>query len=256
MSTSNQASIAKARVSSVADGGGTKITGTWSEYGVFAPRRTDVSSATTSIIGIASASGLSDASVVASNDQADWSQLTFGNSFSSDNPFTQNCEYGCFAPPPAMGELPAIQTYLSRYGLIDGSKIIAQSGTYNINNNITADSTGRPRIIIADNITIDDSVTQVDAWLIARNTLNTCQINGPRRNASLQTTDCTKTLRVNGPIIANTLLARRVGDAAVDKKAVGEIVNLRGDEYIWAHKVTHSTQSFKTTGVKELPPRY
>jgi hypothetical protein len=249
-STTNVASLMRARAS-IVNSGGISFSGSWSEYGLFAPRAAIVK---TSIEGVASAAGLAENSPVASLNQANWSALTFGNKFSSTYPATQACVYGCFATPSAMGQFPEIEAYLQRYGLVDGGKIKAVSGTYTITGNIDDDGYGRPMIIIADNIAIKGNVTNVDAWLIARDSVNTCTDGGA---SPMQVGDCDKTLRINGPVIAKTLLARRIGDPIADKKTVGEVVNLRGDAYIWAYKTTHATSSpFKTTGTKELPPRY
>ena len=249
-SSANVASLMRARASTV-NSGGISYSGSWSEYGLFAPRAAVVK---TSIEGVASAAGLAENSPVASLNQANWSALTFGNKFSGTYPATQACVYGCFATPSAMGQFPEIEAYLQRYGLVDGDKIKAVSGTYTINGNIDDDGSGRPIIIIADNIAIKGDVTKLDAWLIARDSVNTCTDGGV---SPMKVGDCDKTLRINGPVIAKTLLARRIGDPIADKKTVGEVVSLRGDAYIWAYKTTHSISSpFKTTGTKELPPRY
>jgi hypothetical protein len=243
-SSTNVASLMRARAS-IVNSGGISFSGSWSEYGLFAPRAAIVK---TSIEGVASAAGLAENSPAASLNQANWSALTFGNKFSSTYPATQACVYGCFATPSAMGQFPEIEAYLQRYGLVDGGKIKAVSGTYTITGNIDDDGSGRPMIIIADNIAIKGNVTNVDAWLIARDSVNTCTDGGA---SPMQVGDCDKTLRINGPVIAKTLLARRIGDPIADKKTVGEVVNLRGDAYIWAYKTTHATSSpFKTTEPK------
>jgi hypothetical protein len=254
----NVASIMKAQVSTIKAGASTTYAGTWAEYGLFAPYDTSVATPGTSIFDVGSAAWPADGSPSATANQVNWSNLTFGNKFSAGgNPVTASCSYGCFASPDDMGLLPGIEKYLTQHGLTGTPKVTvraAGAGPYNIDSDIIADGSGIPRIIIADDIVIRESVTKVDAWLIARDTINTCEkVAGP---VELKLGECKQTLRINGPVIAKTLIARRVGDIQVDKKSVGEVVNLRGDDYIWAYKTTHDGTAYQTTGVKELPPRY
>lgn len=254
----NVASLMKAHASTIKSGASTTYTGTWSEYGLFAPYDPDVSTPASSIIDVASSAWPADGSPSATPNQVNWSNLTFGNKFSiTGNPVTASCLYGCFASPDDVGLLPNVEKYLSQHGLAGSPKVTvvaAGAGPYNINSDIVSDGSGVPRIIIADNIIIRETVTNIDAWLIARNSINTC--SKPAGPIDLKLGECKQTLRVNGPIIAKTFIARRLGDVQADKKSVGEVVNLRGDEYIWAYKTTHNGTAYKTTGVKELPPRY
>ena len=157
---------------------------------------------------------------------------------------------GCFAAPDAMGIIPDVEGYLRSHGLIVDN-VTSQSGTYTISADIS-DTPDKPRIIIADNINITANVTEVNAWLIARNAINTCSDAPPR----LTINTCTKPLRINGPVMAKTLHLQRVGEGKTDRMSVGETINLRGDDYIWAYKKTHENAPYKTTGVRELPPRY
>jgi hypothetical protein len=254
----NVASLMRAHASTIKNGATTFYTGTWSEYGLFAPYDPEAGSPQSSIIDVASGAWPADGSASASANQNDWSKLTFGNKFSiAGNPTTANCRFGCFAEPDKLGLLPGIEDYLTQHGLLGSPKMTVRAkgaGTYTISSNITADGSGAPRIIIADDIVINESVTQVDAWLIARNSINTCQ--KAAAPVELKLGECKQTLRINGPVIAKTLIARRIGDVQADKKSVGEVVDLKGDDYIWAYKTTHAGTSYRTTGVKELPPRY
>lgn len=251
----NVPSLMLARVSTIKSGPSTTYAGTWSEYGLFAPFDPAVSVPRSSILDVASAAWPADTSPSATASQSSWSNLTFGNAFNPrNNSRTASCSYGCFADPDEMGQLPGIEKYLIQHGMAGAPNVTmlaSGAGTYNITTDII-NSGGAPRIIIADNIAIKDTVKQVDAWLIARNSINTC--TGP---VDLKLGDCKQTLRINGPIIAKTLLARRLGDIQANKKnAVGEVVNLRGDAYIWAYNASHTGAGYQTTNIKELPPRY
>ena len=144
-------------------------------------------------------------------------------------------------------------------------------------------------VIIADNITINSNVTQVDAWLLARNgpgagaygAIATCDqqagasgANGVAQwlatpsgsgtnytasnNSRLTLSHCTQPLRINGPVIANQLYLRRTAGsgAGPDAATPAEIINLRPDAYLWARERTRSTLIFQTITETELPPRY
>jgi hypothetical protein len=114
--------------------------------------------------------------------------------------------------------------------------------------------------IIAKNILIDDSVTAIDAWLVARGTgsdgyIKTCDapINEP---GQLTANVCDKKLTVNGPVSANHLyMYRTYGALGATASQAGEVFNLRADAYLWASSLdtTAYAQSVRTV---ELPPRY
>jgi hypothetical protein len=117
-------------------------------------------------------------------------------------------------------------------------------------------------IIIAKNINIIDSVTQIDAWLIAKpsplladgviNTCSTVAIGAP-----LSSTICPKPLVVNGPVMANKLYLRRTTSPGVgiDSGNPAETFNLRSDAYLWAATHTASNGRVQTVYTTELPPR-
>ncbi|MDO4986892.1 MAG: hypothetical protein Q4E46_01050 [Candidatus Saccharibacteria bacterium] len=138
-------------------------------------------------------------------------------------------------------------------------------------------------IIIANNITIAENVTQVDAWLIAANTagtsvssygkIDTCnvEISATDTNAANK---CKRTLMINGPVIANELSLDRTAGAlqggakfnnsnlpaqnlADDGSATpAEIFNLRPDVYLWAYSQLNRFTQATTTYSRELAPRY
>jgi hypothetical protein len=136
-------------------------------------------------------------------------------------------------------------------------------------------------IIIAGNITIADSVTQVDAWLIASNgTIATCAftskdsgyasfpafppfpsissvVSPPTKKLDLTINTCNQQLTVNGPVMAQSLdLLRTAGSnpgAASGDPA--EVFNLRPDAYLWTMTHTVAGGRLQTTYTTELPPR-
>lgn len=134
-------------------------------------------------------------------------------------------------------------------------------------------------VIIAKNIIIADNVKNVDAWLIAsggslvKNSagvvvgraedgiLNTCAIGGTDMDPThLNATNCAVPLTINGPIMANHLLLRRTGGAAVGAGTTqgtpAETFNLRADAYIWASAYSPGNGRLPTVSNQELPPRF
>lgn len=118
-------------------------------------------------------------------------------------------------------------------------------------------------IIIARNITIADSVTNVDAWLVARGAnattdgkVNTCEGGG--ENNALTISNCSQQLVINGPIIAQKLFLRRTFGAGsgADSGTPAEIINLRPDSYLWGASQAANSGRLETVYSRELPPRY
>lgn len=153
--------------------------------------------------------------------------------------------------------------------------INAPNATVNINNNIrytdgalTSISQIPQVIIIAQNIVIADTVTQVDAWLVATGTgangrVNTCRVTNPNSAEVIGFTDltsdrCREKLQVNGPVIANHLFLRRTAGAGTGEASgdPAEVFNLRPDAYLWASNLQTGTAKAQTVLTTELPPRY
>lgn len=118
-------------------------------------------------------------------------------------------------------------------------------------------------VIIAKNIVIADSVSQVDAWLVATGTgtegrVNTCGAGAVTEVTTLTSALCNTPLTVNGPVIANHLLLRRTAGAGVGAASgdPAEVFNLRPDAYLWATNLQSSTTKVQTVRTTELPPRY
>lgn len=135
-------------------------------------------------------------------------------------------------------------------------------------------------VIIAQNITIHNTVTNVDAWLIATNAISTCQQQasgtGTARwlstgnnyastasgaDARLRVNLCNTQLTVNGPVMTGKLYLRRTAgaDSAASAHLPAEVFNLRPDAYLWLNYRLNGTQTapvYQTTSMKEVPPRY
>ena len=118
-------------------------------------------------------------------------------------------------------------------------------------------------VIIAKKIVIADSVTQVDAWLIATSSdgtgsVNTCGAGDVTETTTLNSAVCANKLTVNGPVITNHLLLRRTAGAGTGSASgyPAEVFNLRPDAYLWALSLQTSTPKAQTVQTVELPPRY
>lgn len=257
--TGNNGSVIKGKV--LTDG--TNYFGTWSEYGLIAPNR---------ITDIASGSGLNSAT---SPNQSAWSSLTFANATAPN--------YGSFATASSLGTLPDIIGYLDSDSFSDSINTVTSNAAINqwkpawgrnvivdargggplqINGNVIAPSGafasvgGMPQlIIIANNINIHDSVSRIDAWLIATGTIDTCLQAPPGGPSANQ---CNENLRINGPVVANRLLLYRTygsdDTSTLDEPA--EVINFSAGSYIWAQHQAKLSSGLRTVSVTELPPRY
>lgn len=226
--------------------------GSWGEYGVIAS---------------GTISGLGSGSV------ANGTLLTFANKPTLGG-FTQATSI------EGLGAIPNVKKYLEKAGnaeyrgktgiiLADAPALIGSyaantvyttSGTVTISGDIINSSKGNnlsQMVIIADNINILPTVKQVDAWLIANDTINTCWVDGdvPKIGNCGDNTNAS-TLRINGPIMAGSLLLNRTGGSDTDDNSAAEIINLRGDAYIWMRKLSTETGSIRTVYTRELAPRY
>lgn len=263
-----------------------RVFGSWVEYGIFAPGP---------VIGIASASGLEGGFPATTGElQGFWSKLTFANTTGAYGAFTD-----AWTIPDTPGALLASGGAATQVtedtrafngtvasgvyekqtgnltltaGVLDrNSQVVVHvpNGTVTIDGNLGYNDGPYnsikeiPRlVIIARAINIKASVTQVDAWLIARNSttstgggvINTCS-DGP---TSLSITDCDDTLRINGPVMARHLLLKRTagsgsGDASSEP---AEIINLRADAYLSSLANRGNVTLPMTTSTVELPPRF
>lgn len=265
-----------------------KTFGSWVEYGIFAPGV---------VSGVASASGLEggyDGSV-ASN-QSLWSKLTFANTGEEMGHYTNVTGMGkattmadyFIQGREVVKDLVSENTISFRgddvvnglYTKTNGNITLEASvlekgkmvilnvpdGVVTINGNLsyaggTYSSVGEiPQlIIVAKNIVINDTVTSIDAWLLAQDgekkggTITTCQHTPP-----LTSEMCNSPLRVNGPVVAKDLQLRRTGGAGVGQASgdAAETFNLRADTYLWGYNEGRSALRAETTYTTELPPQF
>ena len=130
-------------------------------------------------------------------------------------------------------------------------------------------------IIIADgNINIAESVTEVDAWLIARGEIDTCtnadgskiQLNS-RRCAGSNPDEDQEGLRINGPVLATKINLKRTAgaDLYMDIKkgtnlqnisSAAELINLSPAAYLFGFNESQKSGQPMVTYIKELSPRY
>lgn len=119
-------------------------------------------------------------------------------------------------------------------------------------------------VIIANNITINEGVGQVDAWLVAPGSVTGSTVTGGvirtcnRSQTELANNVCDTRLTINGPVIANRLLMLRTFGAGQGAQAgnPAEVFNFRPDAYIWAAQQSQASGRVTTVSTKELPPRY
>lgn len=145
--------------------------------------------------------------------------------------------------------------------VIYGKNIRISSDIVNADRAVSSDSDFRQIIIIADgDITIDQGVKRVDAWLIARGVINTCAVNGIQNVNDVNMKNCDNQLRIRGGTVSRNLrLWRTAGSDGTTKDTLtnpAEIFNQSADTYLWAQAQSGSEGKIVTTYTKELPVRY
>lgn len=145
--------------------------------------------------------------------------------------------------------------------VIYGKNIRISSDIVNADRAVNSDSDFRQIIIIADgDITIDQGVKRVDAWLIARGVINTCAVNGAQNVNDVNMKNCDNQLRIRGGTVSKNLrLWRTAGSDGTTKDTLtspAEIFNQSADTYLWAQAQSGSEGKIVTTYTKELPVRY
>lgn len=287
ITTPNDSSV---NVSTSSKDNKTKTFGSWVEYGVFAPRTiTGGSSA-----GLAGSDGNASAT---QSDWSKLTFANSGHTPITG--CNTAVKFGCYAQASSMGVIPSVAarlapaatnsapqlngsvdltgrnaTYYSSGNLTiqastiakGNSVIIKAAGTVTIDGNITytTDSLSSisdiPQVvIIANNIQIKDTVTNVDAWLIANGAsgrIYSC--NNYDFSQTLTDKTCDKKLVVNGPVMAKKLYLTRTAGSGVGPASgdPGEILNLRADAYLWAINRAQGAGRIQTTETRELAPRF
>ena len=249
--------------------------GSWMEYGIFSGGKNKVASSGAGLRG-----GYGNANSTA------WSKLTFAN---KDAPGTSDYgEYGTLSasnpetyfdnlpPDTNLSSSPNPVSFPVNSGVYtvgnnatlsagnitneDTSVIIKSAGTVTIDGDISVKEAGYSDarrlsqiVIIAKDIRIKNGVGRVDAWLIGKDSINTC-LEAPAN--ALTDKICDNPLIINGPVSTKKLLLNRTAGANTDTLAnAAEVFNLRPSVYIWAYNYTNKQDRARTTRVTELAPR-
>lgn len=148
-----------------------------------------------------------------------------------------------------------------RTEVIYGNNLHISDNIVNGDRTVNNDSDFRQIIIIADgNITIDSKVTRIDAWLIAKGTINTCAVDGVQNIQKVTTQNCNERLQIRGGTLSNTLKLWRThgsdGKTASSLSEPAEIIKQSADTYLWGQAQSGGQGKIVTTYTKELPVRY
>jgi len=120
-------------------------------------------------------------------------------------------------------------------------------------------------IIIAEgNILIDERVEHLDAWIIAKGTVNTCSISGIGQQInSINSDTCTNQLTINGPVYAeNLVLPRTYGSDQSKANGSGSLIdpaeriNFTPSTLLWSYDQASKSNIPTTVYLKELSPRF
>ena len=155
-------------------------------------------------------------------------------------------------------------------GILGKTPIFYSSGDIEITSNFYNDidyeaNRVRQVIIIADgNINIDQYVTNIDAWIIAGGTLNTCSIDGvPQAVENLDYNTCNRQLTINGPVYAkNVVFSRTHGANANPESGDGDLtepaerIDYTPVSLMWSYYMSALYDKPSTVHIKELAPRY
>lgn len=145
--------------------------------------------------------------------------------------------------------------------VIYGNNLRISSDIVNSDRTVDSDNDFRQIIIIANgNITIDPGVRTVDAWLIAKGTINTCAVDGNQNEQNVTVGKCNEQLRIRGGTLSNKLKLWRThgsdGRTASSLSEPAEIINQSVDTYLWSQTQSGGQGKIVTTYTKELPVRY
>ena len=148
-----------------------------------------------------------------------------------------------------------------RTEVIYGNNLRISGNIVNGDRIVNNDSDFGQIIIIANgNITIDQNVKRIDAWLIAKGTINTCAVNGLQNIQNVTTGNCNEQLQIRGGTLSNTLKLWRThgsdGKTASSLSEPAEIIKQSADTYLWGQAQSGGQGKIVTTYTKELPVRY
>ncbi|MBQ7802841.1 hypothetical protein IJ380_03235 [Candidatus Saccharibacteria bacterium] len=122
-------------------------------------------------------------------------------------------------------------------------------------------------IIVAEgNVNIAENVDRVDAWILARGSLDTCT-TASGENIQLSSKVCSTALRLNGPVIASKINLKRtfgadlyedlrLGTGEGNLKAPAELINFSPAAYLFGVNESQKSGQPRVTYLRELAPRY
>lgn len=149
--------------------------------------------------------------------------------------------------------------------------VVYDTGDITISSNITypADNVYEkledvPKVVVyANNILIGCGVERIDAILVAKEKVVTCGKDGVDETAisnSINSSENSVQLKINGAIVARKLIANRTYGAATGANSIipAEIINFDPTLYLWGGKEVEGQDSGRltTTYQSELSPRY
>jgi hypothetical protein len=265
--------------------GSNRTFGSWGEYGIV------VSGGITSM-----ASGAGYSGGAASNIFCGVSLLTFSNVTTGQTSCTSASQMGGYANTGALPDVGSRLNTTSSLGVSPTVNLATIStGSYSATGNVSVSASGDvvsgkwvvinaptatvtitgnisyttdvldsltdiPQVvIIADQIRIRGSVTNVDAWLIASGTTgNLITCSDVATASQLRSGNCNQRLTVNGPVMARHLYLYRTAGAGTGGSTgdPAEVFNLRPDAYLWATGYLSDAGRLQTVTTKELPPRF
>lgn len=145
---------------------------------------------------------------------------------------------------------------------IDGDLIsedLSAAGSYSSASEI-------PQILILSDgdVNIEETVERVDAWIIAKGTVNTCAGYDPHSTDNSlhpNSDDCNSELIINGPVVSNGLtLPRTKGSdpsgGEEDMSTPAELIDYLPSTILWAYSKSRNGNLPQTVYIKTLPPRY
>jgi len=264
-----------------------KIYGSWTEYGALSTGAI-IKLGTGSAYANGGASGmtscdaapLSFANTITTNPCAGTSAVLGGYKSNQTVPNVA----GSFKTTSATPTLSGTQSLTNLNGLyktsgnltISGGQIAkgraviinAAGATVTIEGNINYDSSPLTStdqipqvVIIAGTINIKGAssagaVSNIDAWLVASSTVNTCYDAGVMTSLTLNI--CATPLVINGPVMTSNLQLWRTAGAGAGTSAAdpAEVINLRPDAYLWGIYKGSQSGRLETTYQRELPPRF
>ncbi|MDR0398002.1 MAG: hypothetical protein LBH36_02360 [Candidatus Nomurabacteria bacterium] len=145
------------------------------------------------------------------------------------------------------------------------------TGNIEYENGVYSSTLEIPQVVIISrkNIRIHDSVTHVDAWLLAHSstasvagTIYTCAGSGESVNQVIERLSgsvCSNRLDIGGPIYADKLhLLRTAGAEATNPKEPAEIFTLPSSTFLWAYDYANKKNvGYAATRYSiDIPPRY